>query len=199
MAYDPARAYEDLFGHKPNTPEPREFKVFRKVTKAMMASVEAQGPAVVRQLVILANKNKLSEYLEYVFFAFNENRRDWPYLPTHLYKALSVGRWIMRISGSIPNYSSKLDKPPEELEVEVDKTLVEMSRWCYGDLRHDLVQDYVVALKNNTPAYLRVKGEVPGDFSIVHFKVDFEQRLSASPSAFEDGEHIIRLIRFISI
>ena len=197
-----ATEYEILYGHKPDEPEPEEFRLFNRLAKDIMDLVPRQGSAVVAQVAVQGMRHDLdygSGYLQYVFFAFNENRRSWPNLPPRLYTALMMGRWVMTLSTKMPNYSDGLKVPPDNQESAVDKTLVELAKWCDGPMRLEMATAYLTALKPYAGAYARMNPDIPAGRAITYLKTAFEERVRETPMAITDGEKIDRLIRFFDV
>jgi hypothetical protein len=199
MAYDPSAVYENLYGHAPDKPVPAEFRIFNKVADGMLASADQHGSSVVRQVAIIATRNGLAEYLQYVFFAFAENRRNWPNMLPYLDSALMMGRWVMNQASAVPNYSDGLQTPPVNLEDAVDKTLIELAKWCATDLRKSMILDYFKILNANANAYAKMKSEITIDKASVYLGRAFEQRAYSTPAAIHGGDDISRLVRFFGI
>lgn len=197
---DKSLMYEILYGHKPDTREPAEFKVFRNVANKLL-DLDQPGKAVVRELATIGIKNDLGDYLPYLFFAFHApgSSRNWPQLPQHLTVALQTGLWVLRDSMAVPNYTREVVTPPPELEPNVDQALRDLAAWCWKDLRNDLTIRYLRILKDNMAAFGRVSDLPDAGSKVIVIKGAFEERISRNPAAFPGGDTIPRMIRFLGI
>ena len=63
--------YEIMYGHDPEKPEPKAFGVYRAIGEDVLGLREKYGYAVVRQVAILAQKNGLGDYLQYMFYVLD--------------------------------------------------------------------------------------------------------------------------------
>lgn len=195
-----ADVYEILYGHKPGTVEPAEFKIFRKIANKMM-DLKPLGLAVVREVAIIGVKNGLEDYLPYMFFAFHApgSNRNWPDMPHHLTEALRMGRWVLSDSATVPNYSREIVTPPSELERNVDRALRELAEWCLKGLRNKMTIQYFGALQDNMAAFGRVPDELNAASRLYYIKGKFEERVQKTPFAFPGGDYILRMIRFMAV
>ena len=179
--------YEWMYGFAPGK-EPASLPFFKDLADSVYELRDEFGYAVVRQVAVVATKNDLGDYLQYVFYVFNEEaKRSWPSMPPDMRSALLIARWVMGIK--VPNYSDGLKIPPPEYEKAVDKTMIELARWATTDLRKNMAKRYTQILKTYTPKN--------GD--IATLKVDFEEALYEHTAAIFRGDWVLRLVRFFRI
>lgn len=192
--------YEILYGHKPDEPEPAEFKVFRKVAVQLL-DLKPLGYSIVRQVSTIGVKNDLGDYLPYLFFAFHAagGNRNWPQMSGSNAMALKMGRWVLGASATVPNYTREIVTPPSELERNVDQALVDLAKWCMVDMRNALTVHYIKTLKAHQAAYAKVSDEPDAGSAVIYIKTAFEERVSSNPTAFPSGDNIYRMIRFMAI
>lgn len=197
---DKSLMYEILYGHKPSTSEPKEFKVFRKIAQQML-DLDQPGKSIVRELATIGIKHDLGGYLPYVFFAFHApgGSRHWPYMPQYLTIALRMGRWVLSASMAVPNYTREVVTPPPQLEANVDQALHDLAAWCWKDLRNDLTIRYLRILKDNMADFGRASNLPDARTKVIVIKGAFEERINLNPAAFPGGDNVPRMIRFFGI
>lgn len=199
MSYNPEAMYDILYGHKSKSDEPPGFKTFKTIASDMLSTADDAGSSVVRQTAVFSNKHLPSMYMQYTFFAINENRRTWPSMSPQLTAALMIGRWIMARSAKLPNYANGLVIPSAELEKDVDRALAELAKWCANDMKKSLAIGYARALRAQTPTYARLNPNIPGNMAIVYLKSAFENHVLKYPLTVGNGDSVGRLINFIAM
>lgn len=197
---DNSLVYEILYGHKPDSKEPAEFKVFRKMATKLM-DMGDHGKPIVREVATIGIKNDLGDYLPYLFFAFHASgsSRNWPLMPPHMVSALNMGRWVLTTSLAVPNYSREIVTPPPEFERNVDHALVDLAVWCGTDLHDDLMIRYLRILKENLLAFGHASDNPEAGSSVKFLRKAFEERVTRNPAAFPGGDNLSRLFRFIGL
>lgn len=191
--------YDILFGHKPNTSNPPEFKVFNRVSDDLGDSMESHSMAFIRQVVNASERSGVGEYTQYVFSVINGNRDTWPVMPNELASALLIGKWTMGQSGTLPNYRDGFTVPPEQMMNDVNRSVLNVAKWCANGMRRDIIIDYIKILKSHVKEYARVNNTVVTTMSLIDFKTDFEATLSGKPMAVHNGMNINRLVKFMAV
>ena len=191
--------YDILFGHKPNTSNPVEFKVFNRVSDDLNDSMESHSFAFIRQVANASERSGVGEYKQYVFSVINGNRDAWPVMPKDLSVALLIGKWVMGQSGTLPNYKDGFRVPPEQMTNDVNRSILNVAKWCANEMRRDIIVDYIKILKSHAKAYAKANNAVITTMLLVDFKTDFEATLSSKPMAIRNGMSMNRLVNFMAV
>ena len=191
--------YDILFGHKPNTSNPVEFKVFNRVSDDLNDSMESHSFAFIRQVANASERSGVGEYKQYVFSVINGNRDAWPVMTKDLSVALLIGKWVMGQSGTLPNYKDGFRVPPEQMTNDVNRSILNVAKWCANEMRRDIIVDYIKILKSHAKEYAKANNAVITTMLLVDFKTDFEATLSSKPMAIRNGMSMNRLVNFMAV
>jgi hypothetical protein len=173
-------------------PSLSEDQIVDKVADEVGSAIEKQGNAVVRQIVIEANKAKVPPAaLPYTFWLITSARKHWPEMSKLKGAGLSFARDIMAETGVTPLYRDAMALPPAEQEGAIDQAVNKVAFWAASSLALEIHKVYRKALvKWERPMQKATEGQLPPDKALPYLKRLFEAHVERNPARFVTGDLI---------
>ena len=192
MAFDPTKFYEIMFG---KSEDQQDYAVFKNIADDLLDAGTQAGAVLGQYLRATISKHDPAITDAYVLFVLNSEDSFWPPLTPALRDALKLGESLLRYAGDTPN--SQFQMPTSEMEMEVDKILIELAKWCDSQMSMLLVRKYMGILKKYDEMYSKLHPDLDPKVKTAILRVHFEKALRDKPNAFQRPGLVQQIIRAV--
>lgn len=186
--------FEKQYGYPSGGPRPDYVDVLKHLGNVVTDGLYGAAPSIIKELTILGRQQGLRGHLQYLFYIFIRESKNWPTMNSASRNALHIAREVLIKAGKAPPYDDGLTIPPGSLEGPLNQVLLDMAAWCQTKWAGEILGVYWTALKDHIPLIRRALPDLQRGKEFSYLKVTFERYLRDHYVAIPNGELLSRVV-----